>query len=93
MATPGSSFTSTPLGHEDNLEVPNSPRAVEFLEFRLRCAIFKSHCPVQWKHLRYPLSHSMELSRVPMSSNSVYLLCLPVVPVTSRFLYLENIKS
>ncbi|GFU91487.1 uncharacterized protein TNCV_2542551 [Trichonephila clavipes] len=27
MATPGSSFTPTPLGHEDNLEVRHHPRA------------------------------------------------------------------
>ncbi|GFY36504.1 hypothetical protein TNCV_27101 [Trichonephila clavipes] len=27
MATPGSSFTSTPLGHEDNLEVRYHPGA------------------------------------------------------------------
>ncbi|GFY08161.1 uncharacterized protein TNCV_1355741 [Trichonephila clavipes] len=27
MATPGSSFTPTPLGHEDNLKVRHHPRA------------------------------------------------------------------
>ncbi|GFV76363.1 hypothetical protein TNCV_4545871 [Trichonephila clavipes] len=43
--------------------MPNSTRAVEFWAFHPRSATFNLHCPIYWKHLRYPPSSSVE-SRV-----------------------------
>ncbi|GFW81227.1 hypothetical protein TNCV_375761 [Trichonephila clavipes] len=43
-----------------NYKVPNSPRAIEFWAFHLRSAPLNPHRPVHWKHVRYPLSPSME---------------------------------
>ncbi|GFX84654.1 hypothetical protein TNCV_724611 [Trichonephila clavipes] len=36
MATPGSSFTPTYLGHEDNLEIRHHPRANALQDYELR---------------------------------------------------------
>ncbi|GFS78038.1 hypothetical protein TNCV_4548331 [Trichonephila clavipes] len=50
-------------------EVLNSPRAIEFWAFHSRSATLNPHCPIHWKHLRYHLLPSVELSRVPVSLN------------------------
>ncbi|GFS57076.1 hypothetical protein TNCV_4238581 [Trichonephila clavipes] len=53
MATPGSSFTPTPLGHEDNLEVRHHPRA-NTLQLKLKLRGATAHvsqdllCPSQY---------------------------------------------
>ncbi|GFX22926.1 hypothetical protein TNCV_2086341 [Trichonephila clavipes] len=43
---------------------PNSSRAIELWTFHPRSANFNPHCPVHWKHFRYPLPPSVELPRV-----------------------------
>ncbi|GFT32310.1 transposable element Tcb2 transposase [Trichonephila clavipes] len=45
---------------------PNSPRAIELWTLHPRSATLHHHCPVHYKHLRYPLSPSEELSCVPV---------------------------
>ncbi|GFV05512.1 hypothetical protein TNCV_227231 [Trichonephila clavipes] len=78
MATSGSSFTPTPLGHEDNVEVGQPPRALTiqiklstvlkniFLEFR-RCSIFFFDAPET-----PPLGSQFPRNKhVPQISNSV----------------------
>ncbi|GFW32171.1 hypothetical protein TNCV_2601971 [Trichonephila clavipes] len=58
-------FTSFPLlaVRCAYLEVPNSPRVIELWEFHPRSETCNPHCPVHWKHLRYPIEPSVE-SRV-----------------------------
>ncbi|GFT18528.1 putative endonuclease-reverse transcriptase [Trichonephila clavipes] len=56
-------------------------RSKEFWAF-LRSATLKPHCPVHWKHLRYPVLPSMELSRILVFLNYSPFICIVDQSVT-----------